>query len=60
MYDLSPPQGEIGKEMYIVNQGIVQVVGVAHGKEQILADLGPGNVFGEIRSAITVCSFEHI
>ena len=34
--------------MYIVNQGIVQVVGGLAGNE-VLAELGPGSVFGEIR-----------
>ena len=42
-------QGEIGKEMYIVTQGTVQVVGGNAGQEQVLAELGPGNVFEEIR-----------
>ena len=35
--------------MYIVNQGTVQVVGGFEGN-QVLAELGPGSVFGEIRS----------
>ena len=34
--------------MYIVNQGIVQVVG-GLGGNQVLAELGSGSVFGEIR-----------
>lgn len=44
-------QGEIGREMYIVNQGLVEVVG-SLGKDDVLAELGPGSVFGEIRLAL--------
>ena len=41
-------QGEVGREMYIVNKGLVCVVGgVSDG--QVLAELGPGSIFGEIR-----------
>ena len=43
-------QGEIGREMYIVNRGLVQVVGGPSGSSRVLAELGPGSVFGEIRS----------
>ena len=45
-----PPhlQGEIGKEMYIVHEGLVAVVGGAEDNE-VLAELGPGSIFGEIR-----------
>ncbi len=40
-------QGEIGKEMYIVNEGFMEVIGGSDN--EILAELGPGAVFGEIR-----------
>ncbi|XP_064405608.1 cyclic nucleotide-gated cation channel beta-1-like isoform X3 [Halichondria panicea] len=39
-------KGEIGREMYIVNQGQVQVMGGTDN--QVLAELGAGAVFGEI------------
>ena len=42
-----PAQGEIGREMYIVNQGQVQVMGGTDN--QVLAELGAGAVFGEIK-----------
>ena len=36
-------QGEIGKEMYIVNKGLVQVIGGPSQNSRVLAELGPGS-----------------
>lgn len=42
----SPSTGEVGKEMYIVNRGRLQVV--ADDGKTVLATLKPGSYFGEI------------
>lgn len=41
-------QGDVGDRIYIVLSGQAQVVREAQGKEQVLARVGPGEVFGEM------------
>lgn len=41
-------QGEVGKEMYIVKTGQVQVITTKHKDNIVLATLTEGCVFGEI------------
>ena len=42
-------KGEVGKEMYIVSRGVVQVTGEdENGQRTVLATLQPGAVFGEV------------
>lgn len=48
-------QGEIGREMYIIQAGQVQVLGGPDGKA-VLVTLKAGSVFGEIRLVVAVAA----
>ena len=41
-------QGDLGNEMFVVQDGYVQVVRQDGGDEAVLAELGPGDFFGEM------------
>ena len=50
--DVIVRMGDLGDALYVIVSGQVRVVSAAGGKEQLLAHLGPGEVFGE-RALIT-------
>ncbi len=41
-------EGETGSQMFVLQSGRVRLTRVVRGAEQVLADLGPGEFFGEM------------
>lgn len=41
-------EGEPGKEMFVIQQGVVRLTRTIRGQEKMLADLGAGEFFGEM------------
>ena len=40
-------EGDIGKNLYVIQSGKVEIIKEDNGKSEFLAELGPGNHFGE-------------
>ena len=51
-------QGAVGKEMYIVVDGSVQVLG-GENNSKVLATLHAGSVFGEIRLITNISHYDN-
>jgi len=41
-------EGDLGREMYVIQSGRVQITRFIQGRSAVLADLGPGDFFGEM------------
>ncbi len=41
-------EGDTGSEMFVIQQGLVRLTRAIRGQEKLLADLGPGEFFGEM------------
>ena len=41
-------KGDIGHEMFIVLKGTIEIIDEYETKKKVLADLGPGEIFGEM------------
>uniref|UniRef100_A0A0R3RL01 Cyclic nucleotide-binding domain-containing protein n=1 Tax=Elaeophora elaphi TaxID=1147741 RepID=A0A0R3RL01_9BILA len=50
-------KGDVGKEMYIVNEGILQVVD-SENSNKVFAELTEGSVFGEIRKLVSLLAID--